>query len=183
MLIYIWLRFRDFRFASSAIIALVHDVLIVLTMYAIFRMSVGSAFIACILTVVGYSVNDTIVIFDRHRDNLKTLTDTSNEALAEMANEGVRQTLGRSLSTSFTTAVMVLMLLILGTSTMREFAFPLLVGVISGTYSSIFIATPLWYMMRSHSKIKSADGPARVTANEEKAVRKKKKAQMAKTRR
>lgn len=185
MLLYIWLRFKDIRFASSAIIALVHDVLVVLTMYAVFRISVGSAFIACILTVVGYSVNDTIVIFDRHRDNLKLADNLTPESLKELANNGVNQTLGRSLSTSFTTAVMVLMLLILGTSAMREFAFPLLVGVTCGTYSSIFIATPLWYLMRV-SKMKH-DGInnnqfGKITANADKAARKKKKQELAKKR-
>ncbi len=185
MLLYIWFRFKDIRFATSAIIALIHDVLVVLTLYAIVRISVGSAFIACILTVVGYSVNDTIVIFDRHRDNLKLVEPSSDEELAEIANEGIRKTIGRSISTSITTAVMVLFLLIFGSSAMREFAFPLLVGVLCGTYSSIFIATPLWYLMRV--KIKSnkkddSDNTPKITANADKAARKKKKAEMAKNR-
>lgn len=149
MLIYIWFRFRDFRFASSAIIALAHDVLVTLALYAVVRLNVGTPFIACILTVIGYSVNDTIVIFDRIRENLKGLpeNDRNKDSLKEVADRSITETLIRSLSTSFTTAVMVLMLLILGVASIREFALPLLVGVLCGTYSSICIATELWYVM------------------------------------
>ncbi len=148
MLVYIWFRFKDFRFASSAIVALIHDVLIVLSLYAFIRISVGSAFIACMLTVIGYSVNDTIVVFDRIRENHKAVRTETPETLAQLCNESLSQTLSRSISTSITTAIMVLMLLILGVSTIREFALPLLAGVIAGTYSSIFIATQLWYIMK-----------------------------------
>jgi len=148
MLIYIWFRFKDIRFASAAIIALVHDVLIVLALYAIVRISVGAAFIACMLTVIGYSVNDTIVVFDRIRENHKAVRTETPETLKELANSSLAQTLSRSISTSITTAIMVLMLLILGVSTIREFALPLLAGVIAGTYSSIFIATQLWYIFK-----------------------------------
>lgn len=152
MLIYIWFRFKDIRFASGAIIALIHDVLVVLALYALARISVGSAFIACMLTVIGYSVNDTIVLFDRIRENKKGMRDESPEALAELANRSTTQTLSRTISTSITTAIMVLMLLILGVTSIREFALPLLVGVICGTYSSIFIATELWYVMKIRIK-------------------------------
>ena len=148
MLVYIWFRFKDLRFASSAIIALIHDVLVVLALYAFARISVGSAFIACMLTVIGYSVNDTIVVFDRIRENHKALRTETPENLAELCNSSLAQTLSRSISTSITTAIMVLMLLILGVSSIREFALPLLAGVIAGTYSSIFIATQLWYIMK-----------------------------------
>ncbi|MCR4567128.1 MAG: protein translocase subunit SecD [Pseudobutyrivibrio sp.] len=148
MLIYIWFRFKDIRFASSAIFALIHDVLIVLALYAFTRLSVGAAFIACMLTVIGYSVNDTIVVFDRIRENHKSLRAETRESLKELANSSLAQTLSRSISTSITTAITVLMLLILGVSTIREFALPLLAGVIAGTYSSIFIATQLWYMFK-----------------------------------
>ena len=148
MLIYIWFRFKDIRFASSAIIALVHDVLVVLALYAFVRISVGSAFIACMLTVIGYSVNDTIVVFDRIRENHKAIRTETKENLAELCNNSLSQTLSRSISTSITTAIMVLMLLILGVSSIREFALPLLAGVVAGTYSSIFIATQLWYIMK-----------------------------------
>lgn len=155
MLIYIWIRFKDIRFASSAIIALGHDVLVTLTMYALIRLSVGSAFIACILTVIGYSINDTIVIFDRIRENAKEIKDEKPETLMKLSNDSIMETLSRSLSTSFTTAVTVLMLLILGVSSVRAFAFPLLVGVICGTYSSICIATELWYVMKIKIKSKN----------------------------
>ena len=148
MLVYIWFRFKDIRFASSAIIALIHDVLVVLALYAVARISVGSAFIACMLTVIGYSVNDTIVVFDRIRENHKAIRKETPENLAELCNSSLAQTLSRSISTSITTAIMVLMLLILGVSSIREFALPLLAGVIAGTYSSIFIATQLWYIFK-----------------------------------
>ena len=149
MLLYIWFRFKDLRFASSAIVALIHDVLVVLAIYAVARISVGSAFIACMLTVIGYSVNDTIVIFDRIRENMQGMLKKDEQAYADMANESISQTLSRSISTSITTAIMVLMLLILGVSTIREFALPLLVGVITGTYSSICLATELWFVMKT----------------------------------
>ena len=148
MLIYIWFRFKDIRFASSAIIALIHDVLVVLALYSFARISVGSAFIACMLTVIGYSVNDTIVVFDRIRENQKAVRNATPETLKELANSSLSQTLSRSISTSITTAIMVLMLLILGVSSIREFALPLLAGVVAGTYSSIFIATQLWYIFK-----------------------------------
>ncbi|MCI7468562.1 MAG: protein translocase subunit SecD [Lachnospiraceae bacterium] len=151
ILIYIWFRFRDIRFATSAVLALCHDVLVTLGVYAVFRLSVGSAFVACILTIIGYSINDTIVVFDRIRENLRnTSKQKTPEVLAEISNRSVTETLTRSLSTSFTTALTIIMLLILGVSSIREFAFPLLVGVVCGTYSSIFIATPLWYIARAH---------------------------------
>ena len=154
MLLYIWFRFKDIRFASSAIIALIHDVLVVLALYAIARISVGSAFVACMLTVIGYSVNDTIVIFDRIRENMKSVSKVNEESYTQLANNSLTQTLSRSISTSITTAIMVLMLLILGVSTIREFALPLLAGVITGTYSSICIATQLWYVMKMNIKSK-----------------------------
>ncbi len=154
MLLYIWFRFKDLRFGSSAIIALIHDVLVVLAVYALARISVGSAFIACMLTVIGYSVNDTIVIFDRIRENAHGLTKHDKEHLEKLANESISQTLSRSISTSITTAIMVLMLLILGVNTIQEFAFPLLAGVITGTYSSICLATELWFLMRVYIKSK-----------------------------
>lgn len=155
MLLYIWFRFKDIRFASSAIIALLHDVLVVLALYACLRLSVGSAFIACMLTVIGYSVNDTIVIFDRIRENYKKVKNRDDkDELENLADTSITQTLTRSISTSFTTAVTILMLLILGVSSIKEFALPLLAGVITGTYSSICIATELWFVMKIHFKSK-----------------------------
>jgi SecD/SecF fusion protein len=150
MLLYIWFRFKDIRFAASAILALVHDVLVVLTAYALIRISVGNTFIACMLTIVGYSVNDTIVIFDRIRENLHSVKVQTPETLAAVADKSLTQTLSRSINTSITTIIMVLLLFILGVSSIREFALPLMVGLISGSYSSIFIATELWYVMKLH---------------------------------
>lgn len=155
MLLYIWFRFKDIRFGSAAIIALAHDVLVTITVYAVLRLSVGSAFIACVLTIIGYSVNDTIVIFDRIRENMKAKHAKKNatfEDLQDLADKSITESFQRSLSTSFTTAVMVLMLLILGVSTIKEFALPLLVGVICGTYSSICVATELWLFMHKRAE-------------------------------
>ena len=148
MLLYIWFRFKDIRFATSAIIALVHDVLVVLTAYALIRISVGNTFIACMLTIVGYSVNDTIVIFDRIRENLHGATKLDQETLAEVANKSLTQTLTRTINTSITTLITILLLYIMGVTSIREFALPLIVGVVCGSYSSIFIATELWYEMK-----------------------------------
>lgn len=150
MLIYIRFRFKDLRFATSAIIALAHDVLVVLTAYALIRISVGGTFIACMLTIVGYSVNDTIVIFDRIRENMRGVRKITKENLAEIADRSLTQTLSRSINTSITTFIMVLLLYILGVTSIREFALPLMVGLVSGSYSSIFIATELWYIMKLH---------------------------------
>lgn len=152
MLIYIWFRFSDFRFATSAVIALVHDILVVLTCYALVRISVGSTFIAVMLTILGYSINDTIVTFDRIRENLRSKAKVTESELKEIANRSITQTLSRSINTSVTTFVMVLLLYILGVASIREFALPLMVGVISGTYSSICIATELWFEMKIRQK-------------------------------
>ncbi len=151
MLLYIWFRFKDIRFATSAILALVHDVLVVLTVYAVLRISVGNTFIACMLTIIGYSVNDTIVIFDRIRENLAgKVGKLKAEDLKEVANRSLTQTLSRSINTSITTFIMVVMLYILGVSSIREFALPLMAGLVCGAYSSICIATELWYVMKLH---------------------------------
>ena len=170
MLIYIWFRFDDFRFASSAILALLHDILVVLTCYALVRISVGSTFIAVMLTILGYSINDTIVTFDRIRENMKSRLKVTESELKEIANRSITQTLSRSINTSVTTFVMVLLLYILGVASIREFALPLMVGVISGTYSSVCIATELWFEMKIHQK------PAKQAQKEPKpGVKKKKK--------
>ena len=167
MLLYIWFRFKDIRFASSAVLALLHDVLVVLAFYAIARISVGNTFIACMLTIVGYSINATIVIFDRIRENLHGIKKYSADELADIANESLTQTLSRSINTSLTTFVMVLLLFIFGHTSIREFSLPLMVGVLCGTYSSICIATELWYVMKLYlgkSAIKKqAAAPAKVS--------------------
>ena len=158
MLIYIWFRFSDARFAVSAIIALGHDVLVVLTCYAVIRISVGSTFIACMLTIIGYSINDTIVIFDRIRENMKLKKVKDSDALCEVSNVSLTQTLSRSINTSITTFIMVFMLWLLGVATIRDFSLPLMVGLISGSYSSICVATQLWFVFkRKIGKNKIAD--------------------------
>ncbi|WP_296116590.1 protein translocase subunit SecD [uncultured Eubacterium sp.] len=149
MLIYIWFRFKDIRFASSAVIALVHDVLVVLAFYALSQTSVGSTFIACMLTLVGYSINATIVIFDRIRENLALESGRRDTDLKEVVNKSITQTLSRSINTSLTTFIMVFMLFILGVSSIREFAGPLMVGVVCGGYSSVCITGALWYVFKT----------------------------------
>ena len=146
MLLYIWLRFKDIRFATSAVVALIHDVLVVLAFYVIARISVGNTFIACMLTIVGYSINATIVIFDRIREEMKT--KKRGEELDVLVNRCITRTLTRSIYTSLTTFVMVAVLFIMGVSSIKEFALPLMVGIICGAYSSVCITGALWYVMK-----------------------------------
>ncbi len=146
MLIYITFRFKSIKFGAAAIIALIHDTLIVLSLYAILKIPVNSPFIAAILTIVGYSINDTIVVFDRLRENLKY---RKKETHFEIANTSIRQTLTRSINTSITTLLVIGCLYVFGVESIKEFALPLLVGVITGTYSSIFIASPVWALSNS----------------------------------
>ena len=148
MLLYIWIRFSDIRFATSAVVALVHDVLVVLAFYAISKTSVGNTFIACMLTIVGYSINATIVIFDRIRENIKEMPKKTE--LDNIVNTSITQTLSRSINTSFTTFVMVAVLYILGVTSIREFALPLMVGIICGAYSSVCITGALWFVMKKY---------------------------------
>jgi len=150
MLIYIWIRFKDIKFGAAAIIALAHDALVVVTAYALTRLSVGSTFIAVILTIVGYSINDTIVTFDRIRENLHSATNRKEEA--ELVNSSVAQTVTRSIFTSATTFFTVAALYVFGVADIKAFALPLMVGVICGTYSSIFIASPMWYDLKTKFK-------------------------------
>jgi SecD/SecF fusion protein len=149
MLLYIWFRFKDIRFGASSVIALVHDVLVVLAFYAAAKVSVGSTFIACMLTIVGYSINATIVIFDRIRENLAGLRNKDDESLMNMVNTSISQTLSRSIFTSLTTFFMVAALEIFGVSSIREFALPLMVGIICGTYSSICLTGAMWFVFRT----------------------------------
>lgn len=158
MLLYIWFRFKDIRFATSAVLALVHDVLVVLAFYVIARTSVGNTFIACMLTIVGYSINATIVIFDRIREEMKTKKRT--EELDELVNRCITRTLTRSIYTSFTTFVMVAVLFVLGVSSIKEFAAPLMVGIICGAYSSVCITGALWYVMKMKVGKNSETGKA-----------------------
>lgn len=155
MLLYIWVRFKNIRFAASAVIALVHDVLVVVACYALAKWSVGSTAIACLLTIVGYSINATIVIFDRIRENLKLQGPRAD--LKEVVNESITQTFTRSINTSLTTFVMVLVLFVMGVSSIREFALPLMAGIICGTYSSVCLTGALWYVLTTRKGKKAAE--------------------------
>lgn len=147
MLVYVTLRFRDFKTGSSAVIALIHDAMIVICTYAVFRIPLNTTFIAVILTILGYSINASIVIFDRVRENKKRFKD-----LEELIDTSVNQTLRRSLFTSFTTFLCVLSLYIFGVEDIKEFSLPIMVGVICGTYSSVLISGNVWYMLSSVKK-------------------------------
>ena len=153
MLLYIWFRFKDIRFASSAVIALLHDVFVVLAFYAVARVSVGNTFIACMLTIVGYSINATIVIFDRIRENM--VGSRKKEDMETLVNASITQTLTRSIYTSLTTFIMVFLLFVMGVSSIREFALPLMVGIVCGGYSSVCITGALWYVMKTKIKSRS----------------------------
>lgn len=144
MLLYIWFRFRDVKFATAAVVALIHDVLIVLAFYALSRTSVGNTFIAVMLTLVGYSINATIIIFDRIREGLKVANEKTN--IADLVNESVTCTFSRSINTNITTFIMLFALFVFGVDSVREFALPLMVGVIVGAYSSVCMTSPLWYV-------------------------------------
>ncbi len=143
MLLYIWIRFRKLATGVSAVLALVHDVIVVLTVYVVASaiIPVGGTFIACMLTIVGYSINDTIVIFDRIRENRQKAS--SRTSLAEVINKSITETLSRSM----TTFIMVFVLAVLGVDSIRQFAIPLIVGIICGCYSSVCVASPLWYLL------------------------------------
>ncbi|MCK9444621.1 MAG: protein translocase subunit SecF [Tissierellaceae bacterium] len=145
MLIYISWRF-EFSFGIAAVVALIHDVLIMFSFYSIFRISINSSFIAAILTVLGYSINDTIVIFDRMRENIKLYPRKSTE---DIINSSIKQSLTRTIYTSLTTFIAVLVLYVLGVEDVKILALPLMIGIIAGTYSSLFIASPLWYELKN----------------------------------
>jgi len=166
MLLYITIRF-EFRFAVSAIIALFHDVAITVAAFSLMQREVNSSFVAAILTVVGYSINDTIVLFDRVRENLRLRPYRARES-GELINRSIRQTLTRSVNTSLTTLLAVGAVLVFGGRTTRDFAAALMIGVATGTYSSIFIASPIWAMWREragHKAVSSAADAGQVTAD------------------
>ena len=147
MLIYIWFRFKDINFAASAVIALLHDVFIVLMVYAVSRISAGGTFIACMLTIVGFSVNGTIIIFDRMRENLAA--KSSKVSLEEIVNTSINQTISRCINTNIATFIMVLLLYIFGVDSIKEFAGPLMAGIICGAYTSICFTGSLWFFMKN----------------------------------
>ena len=153
ILIYISFRFKDYKFGVSAVMALVHDVLVMLTVYAVFRIPLNNSFIAAMLTIVGYSINDTIIVFDRIRENKGRKGYKAQQGVpSEVVNDSISQTISRSIWTSVTTLIMVVLLYILGTDQVKEFALPIIVGVAAGTYSSIFIASPLWFDLSNIKK-------------------------------
>lgn len=154
MLIYIWFRFKDLNFATSAVIALVNDLLALFAFYVISRTTVGGTFIACMLTILGYSINATIIIFDRIREHMKEAN--RNVDLKEVVNLCITQTLSRSIYTNLTAFVSVTVLYIMGVSAVKEFALPLMVGIAYGTFSSVCVTGALWYMFKSHSMKKAA---------------------------
>lgn len=143
MLVYITIRFKDLKSGLSAILALLHDVLIVIGAYAILRIPINTSFIAAMLTIIGYSINNTIVIFDRIRENKKVYKRNDFENLVD---NSVKQTLTRSINTSLTTLFTITAIYILGVASIKEFAMPIIIGIVAGTYSSIFISTSLWYV-------------------------------------
>jgi len=145
MLLYIAIRF-EFRTGFAAVVCLLHDILIMLTVYAVFRIPVNSNFIAAILTIVGYSINNTIVVFDRIRENY---AKNKRAAFADIVNQSVKQTLTRSINTTITTLLPVIMLFIFGVTSIRQFTIPLMVGLLAGTYSSVLLAGPLWAFMKN----------------------------------
>jgi preprotein translocase subunit SecF len=148
MVLYIRFRFKDFNFGLAAVAALIHDVLITLGVYAIFQIPVNSSFIAATLTIMGYSINDTIVIFDRIRENLNLMRGKSYQ---EIADTSITQTLRRSLNTGVTTLFTIIAVYIF-VPPVRDLAFPLLFGIVVGSYSSIFIASPLWVLLKNAKK-------------------------------
>ncbi len=148
MLIYIAIRF-EFRTGIAAVICLLHDVLVMLTVYAVCRIPVNSNFIAAILTIVGYSINNTIVVFDRVRENYNK---NKRGNLAELVNTSIKQTLGRSINTTITTLLPVIMLFIFGVPSIRQFTIPLMVGLLAGTYSSVLLAGPIWVFLKKIGK-------------------------------
>lgn len=158
MLLYIWFRFKDIRFATSAVVALVHDVLVVFAFYVIARVSVGNTFIACMLTIVGYCINATIVIFDRIREELRENGRAADNpaVLKELVNHCITQTLTRSIYTSLTTFITITVLYIMGVSSIKEFASPLMVGIVCGAYSSVCVTGPLWFTMKTKGMKMSA---------------------------
>lgn len=148
MLIYITFRF-EFKFGLAAVIALAHDMLITISVYTIFKLPVNSSLIAAILTILGYSINDTIVIFDRIREELRL---NPKESLDNVVNNGINHCLRRTINTTITTIIALVVLYIVGVEDVKILALPLLVGIISGTYSSIFIASPVWYDLKKYKR-------------------------------
>ena len=148
MLLYITFRFEVLS-GIAAVVALVHDLAIMVSFYIIFKVPVNTSFIAALLTILGYSINATIVIFDRIRENSRLLKKTS---FSDVVNTSIWQTLGRSINTSLTTLFTLVVLYIIGVQSIKEFALPLIVGIVAGTYSSVFISGPVWATLKGNKK-------------------------------
>ena len=148
MLIYIAIRFHDVKFGASAVIALLHDVAMVFCLYIILRLTVGNTCIACLLTIVGYSINATIIIFDRVRENIGVMKP-NKASYKDIVNLSINQTFSRTIYTSLTTFVTIFVLYIMGVASIKEFALTLMAGVVIGAYSSVCITGPLWYYMKT----------------------------------
>ncbi len=151
MLVYIAFRFKDVKFGGSAVLALLHDVFVVLTIYSVFRLSVGNTFIACMLTILGYSINATIIIFDRIRENMKN-NQMMKQGLDVVVNTSISQTFTRTINTSLTSFITIFVLYILGVAAIKEFTLTLMCGIICGAYSSVCITGPVWYYMKTRGK-------------------------------
>ena len=161
MLVYIWIRFRDLRFATAAVMALAHDILIVFMFYVVSRSSVGSTFSAVMLTILGYSINATIVVFDRIREAMSV----KGRTLSQGVNQAVTDTMTRSLYTSLTTLITIFVLYLMGVPSVKEFSLPIIVGIIAGTYSSILLASPVWYLFKTKiGKNRVIDTPVKEAA-------------------
>jgi preprotein translocase subunit SecF len=160
MIIYIWWRFRTMANSGlsagvTAVLGLVHDALIMLSVYIVFKIPLNESFIAAILTILGYSINDTIVIYDRIRENTSLLR---KQPIAQVVNTSIVQTLTRSVNTGMATIFCIIIILIFASvnniQSLKEFSFPMLIGITSGTYSSIFISSPVWVLWKEHQEKK-----------------------------
>ncbi|KAA9007728.1 protein translocase subunit SecF [Paenibacillus spiritus] len=160
IIIYVSIRF-EWRFAVAAIVALLHDAFMVVAIFSIFRLEVDLTFIVAVLTIIGYSINDTIVIFDRIRENLRFGKQKTYEDLKNLVNQSVQQTLMRSLYTAFTVFIAAFFLMVLGSESIRMFSLAMVIGLLFGAYSSIFIASPLWLVLKKGQKQKVKSKPAK----------------------
>ncbi|WP_410514362.1 protein translocase subunit SecF [Paenibacillus sp. BR2-3] len=161
IIIYVSIRF-EWRFALAAIVALIHDSFVVVAVFSIFRLEVDLTFIVAVLTIIGYSINDTIVIFDRIRENLRFGKQKTYEDLKLLVNKSVSQTLMRSLYTAFTVFIAAFFLLILGGASIKMFSLAMVIGLLFGAYSSIFIASPLWLLLKKRQKVSVKSNPAKI---------------------
>lgn len=160
IIIYVGIRF-EWRFGLAAIIALLHDAFIVVSVFSILRLEVDLTFIIAVLTIIGYSINDTIVIFDRIRENLRFGKQKTYQDLKDLVNRSVAQTVMRSLYTALTVFIAAFFLFIMGGESIRMFSLAMVIGLLSGAYSSIFIASPLWLLLKKNQKTKVKSKPAK----------------------